>query len=222
MRRASRRMGPRLAVVAGAAALGLAASGEVGAQEPEAVGPGEIPPAEEPPTARAPKQFRIAVTGGALTWAEEPERDAIENGAMVGLEIERRVGPFVAFRAGGGYGRSTAANDTAAVDLNQFLADVVASLRLAFGPLRRAGVVPFGTVGLATVVQDPESEELATKSQSAAAFGGGLDADLARSLGLRAEWRRYLVDSEDLFDPTDRTGKGRVVDRFYGGLYVKL
>lgn len=172
--------------------------------------------------AEAPKQFRVAVTGGALSWAEEPRRGSLDNGALVGLDVERRVAGYLGFRLSGGYGRTTAANDTTSADLNQYVADVVAALRLAVAPLRQAGVVPFGTIGLGTVVHDPESAGLVTKSQSAVAFGAGLDADLSGAFGIRVEWRRYIVDGEDLFDPTDRTGVGRVADRFHGGLFLKL
>lgn len=208
----------RLAAAVALAAALLASAAALRAQEPTGAGA----PLEDPPMARAPQQFRVALTGGALAWGEEPGRASLEDGAILGLDLERRVGPFVAFRASGGYGRSRAVNDTASVELNQFVGDVMASLRLGFERLRRVGVVPFGTVGLATVVHDPVSDELVTKSQSAVAFGGGLDADLAGPFGFRAEWRRYVVDSEDLFDPAERTGRGRVADRFYGAVYWRL
>lgn len=207
-------------------AIAALASG-AGAARPlegqEAVGPGEAAEEiQEPAMARAPRQFRIALTAGALVWAEEAGRGSIDGGALIGLDVGRGVGPFVAFRAGGGYGRMSVANDTAEVEANQFVVDVVTSLRFAFGPLRGAGVVPFAAVGLAAVVHDPVSDALITKSQSSVAFGAGVDADLSKQFGLRAEWRRYVVDSENLFDPADRSGRGRVADRFYGAAYWKL
>lgn len=210
--------GPALAAAGALAAALLASVGALGAQEPAGVGAS----LEEPPMARAPQQFRVGLTGGALAWGEEDGRASLEDGAILGLDLERRVGPFLAFRVSGGYGRSTATDEASSVKLNQFVGDVMASLRLGFERLRRVGVVPFGTVGLATVVHDPVSDDLVTKSQSAVAFGAGLEADLAGPFGLRAEWRRYVVDSENLFDPADRSGRGRVADRFYGAVYWKL
>lgn len=201
----------------GLAAAVLGAPGRAAAQED----PDDAPP-EEPPMAVAPDQFRLGLTGGALWWPAEPDRARVGDDGLVGLEVERRAGRFLAFRASGAYGRTTAASGEVSTGLNQYLVDVLASLRLDVGPARRAGVVPFGTIGLGSVVHDPEDGELVTKSQSAAVVGAGLDLDLSRTFELRAEWRRYLVDSEDLFDAVERTGRGRPAHRLQAGIFLKL
>lgn len=208
-------------------ALGLAAAllgtPAPGAAQAGAGGEGaERAPPEEPPMAAAPDQFRLGLTGAALWWPVEPERARVGDDGVVGIEVERRVGRFVAFRASGAYGRTTAASGEASTRLNQYLIDVLANLRLDVGPAHRAGVVPFGTIGLGSVIHDPEAGDLVTKSQSAAVVGAGLDVDLSRAFELRAEWRRYLVDSEDLFDPADRAGRGRPAHRLQAGLFLKL
>lgn len=216
---------PRFGVALVALAVGLLGLGwpaPAPAQERDEARPpaGEL--LQEPAMAVAPKQFRLALTGGALAWDAAPGRGSLGDGPLVGIDIERGIGSYLAFRLSGGFARTTAANDTASTEVNQYLLDLVASARLAVGPLGRAGVVPFGTIGLGSVVHDPELGELVTKSQSAVAFGAGLDADLGSTFGVRAEWRRYAVDAEDLFDPMDRTGEVRTADRFYGSVYVKL
>ena len=172
--------------------------------------------------ARAPRQFKISTSVGALLWGTEEERPDVEDGAIVGLEIERQVGHYIAFRVSGGFGRTTLTEDTAAVDVNQYLIDLAVVPRLALGPLRRAGVVPFGTVGIGTLVHDPEGDELVTKSQNALELGGGIDVDFSKRLGGRLEWRHYIVDSENIFETTDRSGVTQTVERLSASLYWKF
>jgi hypothetical protein len=177
----------------------------------------------------APEQFRLSVTASALSWKDEAGRAQIDGGVLAGVDVESRAGSFLAFRLSGGYGSTTA---TAAgppgdgipevTDVNQYVIDLSAVLRLGLASLERAGVVPFGVAGLGAVVHDPAFEELVTKSQSAALFGGGVDFDFSDDFGARAEWRRYIVDAETLFDPADRTGNDRHADRFIASLYWKL
>lgn len=199
----------------------LASAGPAAGQEEEPAEPWgqEV---QDPPMPGTPKQFRIAATAGSLLWSGREGRAAIDDRPLVGLDIERLVGPFLAFRVGGAYGRTRVAGEGGATDANQWLADVSAVLRLGFGPLRRAPVVPFGTVGIGTVVHDPTDRELATKSQSAAAFGAGVELDLSGPVGARAEWRRYVVDAENLFDPADRAGESRRADRLFASLYFRF
>ncbi|MFQ5689243.1 MAG: outer membrane beta-barrel protein [Gemmatimonadota bacterium] len=172
--------------------------------------------------ARAPRQFRLALTGGLLAWNDERGVDRIDDRAMVGFDLENRIQRFFSLRLGAAYGRTTVTGDSAAVDADQYVVDLTLAGHLAIGPLQRLGVVPFGTIGIGAVVHAPDGDGLATKSQSAAVYGGGLDADLTPSVGLRAEWRRYRVNAETIFDPTDRTGTDRSADRFFASLYLKL
>ncbi len=185
----------------------------------------------EPAMPEAPDVFRISLAGGALMWGSEPGRAALDDGGVRGLDIESRVGRFLAFRLSGAYGRSAAVAavtpepDTlpTVTDLNQVLVDLVAELRLGLRGLEEVGVVPFGTLGVATVVHDPAAPALITKSQSAWAYGLGVEvAGLAGPLGARAEWRRYQVEAENLFAPADRTGSSREADRLFGTLYLEL
>lgn len=189
------------------------------AQEVSAGSSGEI---QDPAMARPPRQFKISTFLGALLWGTEEDRPDVDDAAIVGLEIERQVGHYIAFRLSGGYGRTTLTENTAAVDVNQFLIDLAVVPRLALGPLRRAGVIPFGTVGIGTLVHDPEDDELVTKSQSALELGGGIDVDFSKRFGGRVEWRHYMVDSENIFEPTDRSGVTRTVERLSASLYWKF
>lgn len=199
----------------------------VSAQEPgdEApAGEAEVtaPSQEAPEMAEAPLQFKVSLTGGVFRWEEEPERPDLDTGVLLGLDIESEVGRFLAFRLSGAYGRASAATAGAAADVNQYVADLAGVFRLGVDPLVEAGIVPFGILAVGTVVHDPEDDELITKSQSAWGFGGGLDVGLSERFGARAEWRRYLVNTEDLFDPMGRTGDERTADRFFGSLYWRL
>lgn len=189
----------------------------------------EGPTAAEPPEpemARAPRQFRIAATAGGLIWEEREGENRVGDGGVFGLDVGRHVGPFVAFRLGMGAGRASiapaAGTEADPTRATQYVADLVLVVRLAAGPLRRAGIVPFGDVGLAAIVHDPAAEDLGTKSQSAVAFGGGVEVDLSAGFGARAEWRRYRASLEDTFEPTDRTGRDRSADRFFGSLYLRF
>ncbi|MFQ5678899.1 MAG: outer membrane beta-barrel protein [Gemmatimonadota bacterium] len=210
----------RVAVpVLGLAVIGLSDPGRLPGQAPSG-DPAAEP--QGPPMAGTPRQFRIAATAGALLWGDEAGRPSADDGALVGLEIERRVGRFLGFRVGGAYGRTTLTGDTAAVRTNQYVVEIAVAPRLALGALRRAGVVPFAAVGIGALVHDPEADDLVTKSQSAVGFGGGLDLDLTARFGGRAEWRHYIVDSEDIFDPTDRGGRARGAERLLASLYLKF
>lgn len=211
--------------------LPVAPTTALAAQEPGPADPPDGSELPEPPMPEAPDVFRISLAGGALMWGSEPGRTVLDDGGLWGIDVESRVGRFLAFRLSGAYGRSAAAAavtpepDTlpTVTDLNQVLVDLVAELRLGLRGLEEVGVVPFGTVGVATVVHDPAAPALITKSQSAWTYGLGVEvAGLAGPLGARAEWRRYRVEAENLFAPADRTGSSREADRLFGTLYLEL
>lgn len=215
--------------VPGVGLLPLAGPPDAVAQEPEpeeeggeAEGGEAILDREAPEMAEPPLQFKVAVAAGLLRWKETAERPDLDDGALLGLDVESEVGRFAAFRLSGAYGRTSAAAGGMATDVNQYVADLAGVLRLGAEPLVEAGVVPFGVLAVATVVHDPVDEELITKSQSAWGFGAGVDLDLSSRLGARAEWRRYRVNTEDLFDPASRTGRERTADRLFASLYWKL
>lgn len=216
-------------VVSGLALEGAPGTGipgiarELSAQEPAR----DTLDATDPAVPETPRLFRIGIAGGALAWDDGGQGVSLDDGSLWGLDIESRPNRFLAFRASGAWGRGAAAGvDTtgapASTDLSQWIADLAAVGRLGIGPLERAGLVPFGTVGLGTVVHDPVQEGLLTASQSAFSFGAGLDLDISASFGGRAEWRRYRVEVEDPFDPMDRAGTTRTADRFFASLYWKI
>lgn len=188
-----------------------------------------------PAMADAPNQFRISATGAWLQWdaPEGPEGQVVDDAAVWGVDLETRVHPLLAFRFGAGWGHTTVAGIDAegasrSVDANQYVLELVAEPRLSVGPLRSAGVVPFGLAGFGSVVHDPKTEPgefeppLTTRSQGSLILGGGLDLapDVLGSLGLRLEWRRAEVQMQDLFVSTSREGTSRTSDRFMGTVYL--
>lgn len=190
-----------------------------------------------PPLAEAPDQFRVAVSGSYLDW-EEPEASGgqeIDGATAWGVDLATRVAPFLAFRFGGAVGGTEiTGTDTdgarRTVDATQWLFEVAAVPRLAFGPLRDAGVVPFGVAGVGSVIHDPRTEEgefeppLVTRSQGALILGGGLEVepDALGAFGARVEWRRAEVQLQNLFVSTDREGVGRGSNRFTGTLFLSF
>lgn len=190
-----------------------------------------------PPLAEAPDQFRVSLYGSYVGW-EEPETSGgqeVDGAPAVGIDLGTRVASFLAFRFGGAVG-GTEITGTGSdggrrtVDATQWLFEVVAVPRLAVGPLREAGVVPFGVAGLGSVVHDPRTGEgefeppLATRSQGSLILGGGVEVEpeAMGSFGARLEWRRAEVQLQNLFVSTDREGNGRSSSRFLGTIFVSL
>lgn len=220
----------RAAVIAGTLA-GLLAPLLLPAAAPAQEG---IEGPEERTMADAPKQFRLSAAGGWVEWTASgrAEQQDVEGAAAWGLDLETRVHPLLSFRFGGAYGRTTISGlDTGgrprSVETTQYLLELVAEPRLSVGPLRDAGVVPFGLAGFGSVVHDPRNEPgefdppLTTRSQGSLIYGAGLDLSpgfLGR-LGARAEWRRAEVQMQDLFAVTSREGTSRTSDRFMGTVY---
>lgn len=192
-----------------AAAGALLAPGEAVAQEGEDVGEGE----DEPILVEAPRPFRLSASGSALLWEEAATRSP-EDGSLWGLEVERLLLRWAFVRLGGAFGTTTVSSGDRAADVNTYLFEVVGGARLAFGELRRIGVVPFVAAGVGSMVHDPRPEGLVERSQNSFTWGLGAEWSLRPDLGVRAEWRRYAVDLQDVFSQVDRTGEGRDADRF--------
>ena len=184
----------------------------------------------EPPAAEAPLQFALGPALSTLRWEDEiAERPDIESATTVGLSVESRVFDAFAIRFGAAYGSTRVVaqggptEELRATDANQYLVDLSLVGRAAFGPMEAAGVVPFVTIGAASVVHDPRADDLITRSQSAFTRGAGLDVRILRHLGGRLEWRRYDVSLEDVFaDPSSRGGREVSADRFTLELYLRL
>ena len=187
-----------------------------------------------PPMADAPNQFRASVTAGWLAW-DGPEASGgkqVDTGPLWGVDVETLVSRYLSFRFGGGYGRTTISGPdqsgtTRTVDANQVVLELVAEPRLAFGPLRRAGVVPFGIVGAGSVVHDPSTEEgafdpsLPSRSQGSLIYGGGVEVapEALGDVGVRLEWRRNEVQIQPTFVVTSLEGTSRGAGRFMGSIY---
>ena len=214
------RAGPRVARGSFIALTLLLAAGSAPgwAQEPAEQEPAE----QEPAMAEAPLQFRLSGTGGVFLWGEEENVPRIDDLALFGLDIESRVVPALAFRLGVSYGRTSAADDTSSVDVNQWMIDLMAVGRLAVRPLVRAGVVPFGLVGLGSVILDPSGDDFRTRSQGAFSIGGGIDLEPRGRWGGRVEFRHYSVSLEDVLDPLDRQGETLSANLILASIYWKL
>lgn len=187
-----------------------------------------------PAMADAPDQFRASVTAGWMAW-DEPEAaggERVDTGALLGIDLETRVSRWVSFRFGVGYGRTTItgpdqSGTTRTVDANQVVLELIAEPRLGVGPLSRAGVVPFGLLGVGSVVHDPSAEEgtfdpaLPSRSQGSLMYGGGVEVapEALGDLGVRLEWRRTDVQLQRTFVLTARDGASRGADRFMGSIY---
>lgn len=168
--------------------------------------------------AEAPDRFRIAPSVSWLSWEEgAPE---VAGAALLGLDLESRVAPYLGFRLDGSRGRTEIVGADRSVDAIQWMAELAAVLRASFAPLERSGVVPFGVVGAGTVVHDPDADDLITRSQTAVSWGGGLEVDpgIHRNVAVRLEWRRSEVQLEEMFVPTERDATGRSANRLIGTL----
>lgn len=222
-------IGGARAVSAAALALGVAVApmlapgprGSASAQEPSgrpepvpAVGPTQTDTLADPPMASPPRAFRVGVGVGLLSWSAEPEAAALDDGLTRELEVESRVLPWLGFRLGLAYGRTEAIQAARRTGVDQYAVDLVAALRPPPSALAGWPVTPFLAAGIASVVHDPAADDLSTRSQGAFTYGGGVEWDPAGRFGARAEWRRYSVASQNLFEPVDRSSTRRAAHRF--------
>lgn len=210
MSRPTRRAASRLAALAAAWATLLLLPTRAAAQaEPEA-----------PEIAEAPRQYRIGLTGSAMRWEDASER-APGDGSLWGVDVERVLFRYLGVRLDAALGTNVVRGASDSADVTTYLAELVVAARIAPPELEKEiGVVPFLAAGIGTLVHDPEPEELTTASQNALSWGLGVELTRFDGFGARAEWRRYDVDLEDLFDPLDRTGRSRRADRLQLTGYV--
>lgn len=168
--------------------------------------------------APAPLQFRLAVTGGPFLWKSAPSR-VPDNSAAWGIDVERILFRYLSLRLGASYLPTRVEHAAGSTDVRGYLLDVIAEPRIVVDPLERAGVVPFLTVGVGTLVLDPRQAGLPTRSENAFALGGGFEVRVLPRIGARAEWRRYSVALQSLFDPTLRTAEAHHANRLLVSLY---
>lgn len=167
---------------------------------------------EVPELADAPRQFRIGITGSALLW-EEADVRAPEDVALWGVDVERILFRYASLRLDAAYGTGSVRDSAGTADVTTWLAELVVAARIAPPALERAGVIPFLAAGVGTVVHDPDAEGLPTASQNALSWGLGVQLRPFDRFGFRAEWRRYDVDLENLFDVVERSGISRSASR---------
>lgn len=180
----------------------------------------------DPGMATAPVQFRVGVTGSHLGWSGGGQTTP-DDGGLWGLELERLLLPAAAIRLEASHGTTTLVSFDDAVDARTYLLGVTGVARLALDPLESVGLVPFGTLGVGSVVHDPDRDDLTTASQNTLTWGAGLEArPFARTaasrlapVGLRVEWRRYQVELENVFDPVDLTSRTRHANRVSASLF---
>ena len=171
----------------------------------------------------APEQFRVGLTLGNLDWTEKAPLNAVEDGAVWGLEVETLVHPFLGFRFGVGRSRPEVRSGLDRASVDQYLVELLAGLRFPVGPLRRLELVPFLTGGYGSVVHAPDDrDDLITKNQSSYLLGGGVEYNGLPEVGVRGEWRRARIEFNDLFDPEDRGAAMREADRWILGVYWRF
>lgn len=204
----------RLAVAAAAGLIAALGPGPLGAQEEEL---------DVPAMAESPRQFHLGASVAALSWSNPDSPTAVDpevdGGALVGLDVERLLTRFASIRLAGAYGSTTVTAPGGSASVNTALFELSLHGRLALASLREVGVVPYAGVGIGSVVFDPEAQDLATNSQNTFSYGGGLEVQPLPRIGFRAEWKHHAVELENLFDPTDRTGRDRDADRFQASVF---
>lgn len=163
--------------------------------------------------AEAPRQFHLGLSVSAMSWEEADDRSPTSS-SLWGASVERILFRYLAVRLDAAYGTNRVQGAADSVDVATYLAEVAAVVRIAPPSLERTGVVPFVTAGVGSLVHDPDREGLTTASQNALSWGLGVEVIPLDRFGFRAEWRRYDVDLENLFDAVDRTGVSRNADRF--------
>lgn len=176
----------------------------------------------DPPMPSPIRAFRVGVGVGLLTWPDEPQAAALDDASSVEAEVESRVLTWLGFRLGLAYGRTEAVQPGRRTDVGQYVVDLAAALRPPLSALEEWPLTPFLGLGVASVVHDPTLDGLSTRSQGAFTYGGGLEWDPAGRFGGRAEWRRYYVGSQNLFEPLDRSSIRRPANRFAISAFWKL
>lgn len=183
-----------------------------------AAGPGDTAAVAEPELVSAPRQFRLALTGGGMFWDQTRSR-APQDAAAWGLDVERLLLRYLSVRLGATYLPTRVEDPAGATDVHGWLFEVSAEPRLALPSLERIGVIPFVTAGAGSIIFDPRQSGLTTRSQNAFELGAGVEARIAPTLGARAEWRTYTASLQTLFDPTRRDGVTRRAQRLLVSLY---
>lgn len=168
--------------------------------------------------ATAPEETRVEVSGGPLVWGDGAPV-TVSDGPLLGVGVERHLLGYFSVRLGFAYGGAEISDIDRSTDVRTYLAEVLLGGRLALPSLRDAGVVPFASAGIGSLLHDPAASDLGTRSQNAFSWGGGLDVRLGDRLGARAEWRRYTVRVENVFEPTNLDATSRNAQRILASLY---
>lgn len=193
------------AVSTGLLVAGLLLAAPLAAQPPGSAAPPEVPP---PGGIVVPvRSYALGLGVGSLRWDDEAPYDDLVLGS---LTIERALWSGVRGRAGMGYGTTTLAA-AAPIDTRIYAFDLQVLLSPAFGPLADSPILPYGVVGVGSLVVDltaePADFEGGTRSQSQVTYGGGVVARIdrweARVEATAASLR--LADSLDIEEGETRT-----------------
>lgn len=178
---------------------------------------------DEPAMPEAPRQYKLGAWAGGQVWGSSGTfPSTIEDHAVFGLEVERLLIRFASLRFGAGYASTSATDGETSIDLATYVFDFDLRGRLAFEPLRSAGITPIVLVSAGAVVHDPDGSDRRTRSQTALGAGGAVELDLAARIGAQAGWRHLWVNLENAFDPTSRESEQVEADRFTVGLYWRF
>lgn len=178
---------------------------------------------DEPAMPEAPHQYKLGAWAGGQVWGSSGMFPAeIDDHPVIGLDVERLLVRFASLRFGVGYASTSATDGDTSIDLATYVFDFDLRGRLAFEPLRSAGITPIVLVSAGAVVHDPDGSDRRTRSQTALGAGGAVELNLTARVGAQADWRHLWVNLEDAFDPTSRESEQVDADRFTVGLYWRF
>ena len=132
------------------------------------------------------RNFALGLGIGVLGWDETAPFDDL---TLASIGIERRLWTGIRGRAAMGVGSTELVAENP-VDTNVYAFDLQVLVAPEFGPFRDLGVMPYGLVGLGSLVTDPDSDqdrEFPTRSQSQVTYGGGVAARLFERWEARGE-----------------------------------
>lgn len=146
------------------------------------------------------RSYALGLGVGSLRWDDAAPYDDLVLGS---LTIERALWSGIRGRAGMGYGTTTL-TAAAPIDTRIYAFDLQVLLSPAFGPLADSPVLPYGVVGVGSLVVDltdePPGFEGGTRSQSQVTYGGGVVARIVDRWEARVE---ATAASLRLADPLD-------------------
>lgn len=150
----------------------------------------------------AERSYAIGLGVAAFRWDERAPYDDMALGSFT---IERRLWSGIRGRAGLAAGMTDLAGSSAGepVATDVYLVDLQILAGPDFGVFREIGVLPYGLVGVGSLVTNPSSDgglDLPTRSQSQFTYGGGVMARVFARWEARAEVTRSNFRLADPFE----------------------